>query len=95
MIGYVSGKTYTNRYRVEYSFEKLNENQYAFKMDPEEMKYCRWGGKEGTSGVDYSDLGMFDPSGGPYLCCPGTVIDGRKVIKLSALANEPITFTVE
>jgi hypothetical protein len=31
------------------------------------MKYSRYGGKEGQDGIDMTDLGFFDPSGGPYV----------------------------
>ena len=27
----------------------------------------RLGGKEGQEGINFNDLGMFDPSGGPYV----------------------------
>jgi len=56
-----------NRYGDEYRWEKLNDNEYKFVMEGTSMKYCRWGGKEGQRGIDPNDLGMFDPSGGPYV----------------------------
>jgi len=56
-----------NRYGDEYHWEKLNDNEYLFVMEGESLKYGRVGGKEGQSGIDYDDLGMFDPSGGPYV----------------------------
>lgn len=56
-----------NRHGIEYSFVKVGENLYRFDMAPEGMDYMRIGGKEGQEGIDYSDLGMFDPSGGPYV----------------------------
>jgi len=36
-------------------------------MSEEGMKYMRYGGKDYEEGIDYNDLGMFDPSGGPYV----------------------------
>lgn len=56
-----------NRYGDEYHWEKLNDKEYKFVMEGDSMKYCRYGGKEGQQGLDPNDLGMFDPSGGPYV----------------------------
>jgi hypothetical protein len=56
-----------NRYGVEYSFVKYDDTLYRFNMDEEGMKYMRYGGKDYEEGIDYNDLGMFDPSGGPYV----------------------------
>ena len=56
-----------NRYGVEYSFVKYDDNLYRFNMDEEQMKYMRFGGKEGQESINFEDLGMFDPSGGPYV----------------------------
>ena len=56
-----------NRYGVEYSFVKYDDNLYRFNMDEEHMKYMRFGGKEGQDGIDRTDLGFFDPSGGPFV----------------------------
>ena len=56
-----------NRYGDEYHWEKINDNEYKFVMQGTSMKYCRFGGKEGQDGIDLNDLGMFDPSGGPYV----------------------------
>ena len=56
-----------NRYGVEYSYVKYDDNLYRFNMSEEGMKYMRYGGKDYQEGIDYSDLGMFDPSGGPYV----------------------------
>lgn len=74
---------YTNRYRDVYTWTKLSENVYEFTMEGDSMQYCRYGGKEGVEGIDTSDLGMFDPSGGPYVT-PGMEIDGKKIKKLYA-----------
>ena len=56
-----------NRYGDEYHWEKLNDNEYKFVMEGDSLKYCRYGGKEGQEKLDPNDLGMFDPSGGPYV----------------------------
>jgi hypothetical protein len=67
-----------NRYGDEYHWEKLNDKEYKFVMEGDSMKYCRWGGKEGQEKLDPNDLGMFDPSGGPYVEI-GSLVDGRVV----------------
>jgi hypothetical protein len=56
-----------NRYGVEYTFVKYDDNLYRFNMSEEGMKYSRYGGKEGQDGIDRTDLGFFDPSGGPFV----------------------------
>ena len=56
-----------NRYGVEYRFVEHDDKVYLFDMSEEGMKYMRLGGKDGQEGIDYRDLGMFDPSGGPYV----------------------------
>ena len=56
-----------NRHGVEYSYVKYDDNLYRFNMAEEHMAYMRFGGKEGQEGINYEDLGMFDPSGGPYV----------------------------
>ena len=56
-----------NRHGIEYSFVKVGDNLYRFDMAEEGMEYMRIGGKDNQPGIDYNDLGMFDPSGGPYV----------------------------
>jgi hypothetical protein len=56
-----------NRYGVEYSFVKCDDKLYKFNMSEEGMKYMRVGGKHLQEQIDNNDLGMFDPSGGPYV----------------------------
>lgn len=56
-----------NGYGVEYSYVKYDDNLYRFNMSEEGMKYMRFGGKPYQEGIDHNDLGMFDPSGGPYV----------------------------
>lgn len=56
-----------NRYGVEYSYVKYDDNLYRFNMAEEHMKYMRYGGKEFQDGIDSNDLGFFDPSGGPFV----------------------------
>ena len=56
-----------NRHGVEYTFVKYDDNLYRFNMSEEGMKYMRVGGKEGQESIDMTDLGFFDPSGGPFV----------------------------
>lgn len=78
-----------NRYGDEYTFEKVSDNVYTIKGD---LKYWRFGGKEGQERVDDSDLGFVDPSGGPFISA-GYMIEGRAVTHISA-KGEDIFFEV-
>jgi hypothetical protein len=84
-----------NRYGDEYTFEVVNENTYTIKGD---LKYWRFGGREGQEQMDLSDLGFVDPSGGPFIEV-GMKIEGREIVNISAaddLDNEPkILFEVK
>ena len=88
---FISNKKYTNRYRDQYWFEKVSPTKYKFVMEGTSMDYCRYGGKEGQEGLDTNDLGMFDPSGGPYICL-GTKVDDKPVVKI---ASTDVGFVVE
>ena len=79
-----------NRYGDEYFFEKKSDNFYAIKG---ELKYWRFGGKEGQQGIDENDLGFVDPSGGPFITA-GYKIEGRPVKRISAVGDD-IFFEVE
>ena len=72
---------YTNRYNDTYKWVAENETTYRFEMTGNSLEYCRYGGKEGVEGIDANDLGMFDPSGGPYVSL-GMEIDGRPITRL-------------
>jgi hypothetical protein len=84
-----------NRYGDEYTFESVDENTYTIKGD---LKYWRFGGREGQEQMDLSDLGFVDPSGGPFIEV-GMKIEGREIVNISAaddLDNEPkILFEVK
>ena len=67
-----------NRYGDEYHWEQISDNEYKFVMQGTSMDYCRYGGKDGQEGIDPNDLGMFDPSGGPYVAI-GSLVEGRVV----------------
>lgn len=67
-----------NRYGDEYDFVKVNENTYEIVG---ELKYWRYGGKEGQETMDFSDLGMVDPSGGPYIEV-GMPLGGKEIKRI-------------
>lgn len=86
--------TYVNRYGDEYYVKPINENQYLFVMEGDSMKWCRYGGKEGQEVINTNDLGMFDPSGGPYITL-GMEIDGKKISRIADAGPEGIMLEVE
>jgi len=79
-----------NRYGIEYSFKKINENTYTIVGS---LDYWRYGGQEGQKNIDYNNLGFVDPSGGPFISL-GYHIEGRKVVRISMVA-EQLHFEVE
>ena len=86
-------KKYRNRYGDEYYYELVGENTYKFVMEGDSMKWCRFGGLENQHGVDYNDLGMFDPSGGPYVDIGSRLPIG--VVKRLRSTDEGIIIEVE
>ncbi len=72
-----------NRYGDEYEFVKVDENTYTITGD---LKYWRFGGKEGQERVDDDDLGFVDPSGGPFISM-GYMIEGRPVKSIRAVGD--------
>ena len=79
-----SQQVYKNRYGDEYHWEPYTqENTYVFRMTGTSMEYCRYGGKDGEHGIDINDLGMFDPSGGPYICL-GIKVDDKPIVKIAS-----------
>jgi hypothetical protein len=80
-----------NRYGNEYEFVKINDNTYTIVGD---LEYWRYGGREGQPEMDFSDLGFVDPSGGPFIAI-GSLIEGRRIKKISVVANNDIYFEVE
>jgi len=79
-----------NRYGNEYRYEKVDENTYTIAGD---LKYWRYGGREGQEQMDFSDLGFVDPSGGPFIAV-GAEIEGRKINRIRAI-GEQLFFEVE
>ena len=81
-----------NRYGDEYRFEIVNEGVYTIVGD---LKYWRYGGREGQEQMDFTDLGFVDPSGGPFIEL-GMKIEGRKITRIRAdRDSEKILFEVE
>jgi hypothetical protein len=70
-----------NRYGDSWCWDKQDETIYRFIMTGSSLEYCRLGGKEGQDKIDDQDLGMFDPSGGPYISL-GQVLEGREIVRL-------------
>ena len=83
-----------NRYGNEYEFVKLDENTYTIKG---ELKYWRFGGREGQIDWDWNNIGFADPSGGPFIS-HGYGIEGRKVTNIAVSGDfdgmPDITLTV-
>ena len=72
-----------NRHGVEYHFEEISAGTYTIRGD---LRYWRFGGHEGVSGVDMSDLGFVDPSGGPFLAVGGE-IEGHRIRRISVITE--------
>lgn len=79
-----------NRYGDEYQFESVNDNTFTITGD---LKYWRYGGKEGQERIDFTDLGFVDPSGGPFIQV-GMKIEGRVITRIRA-EDDNIYFEVE
>ena len=69
-----------NRYGDEYTFDRVDENTFTITGD---LKYWRFGGREGQEQMNLSDLGFVDPSGGPVIEI-GMKIEGREIVNISA-----------
>jgi hypothetical protein len=80
-----------NRYGDIYHFEKLSGNIYTIVGD---LKYWRYGGREGQQKMDMNDIGFVDPSGGPFISI-GDIIEGRRVVRIRVDSGEKIIFEVE
>jgi len=79
-----------NRYGDEYRFEKVDDNIYTIVGN---LKYWRYGGREGQDRMDMNDLGFVDPSGGPFIALGGE-IEGRKIVRISNV-DQRILFEVK
>ena len=88
-------KKHTNRYGDVYWFEPLGDGRYKFVMNSgmdDWLKWCRFGGKEGQQSINMNDLGMFDPSGGPYVTI-GTTLSFGVVTRIEA-GDDGVVVTV-
>jgi len=72
-----------NRHGVEYRFEEISAGVYTIRGD---LRYWRFGGHEGVSDVDMTDLGFVDPSGGPFLAVGG-LIEGHRIRRISVITE--------
>lgn len=72
-----------NRYGNEYEFVKVDENTYTITG---ELKYWRFGGREGQVEWDWTDVGFVDPSGGPFIAL-GYHIEGRPITNISVAGD--------
>ena len=69
-----------NRYGDEYEFEIIDDNTMTITGN---LKYWRFGGKEGQDHLDFNNLLFVDPSGGPFVTL-GATINGKKIDRISA-----------
>lgn len=68
-----------NRYGVEYSWSKVSDNVYKFEM--ENLEHLRFGGLPYQEGIDFQNLGFFDPPGGPFIEL-GLTIEDRTITRI-------------
>ena len=73
--------TFINRFGDTYFWKDLGDDRYLFVMDGDWLKYARAGGRKNSKSIDMDDLGMFDPSGGPYVAI-GSIVEAKKVIHI-------------
>ena len=78
-----------NRYGDEYNFVKIDNNTYTIEGN---LKYWRYGGREGQEQMDFNDLGFVDPSGGPFIEL-GMKLEGKPIKNISVV-GEKILFGV-
>jgi hypothetical protein len=78
-----------NRYGDEYEFVQVDENTYTVVGN---LKYWRYGGREGQAELDSTNLGFADPSGGPFIEL-GMKIADREITRI-CLEGERILFKV-
>ena len=81
---YTSNREYKNRYGDKYEFVGT-DSPTRFILEGG-LQHCRFGGKEGQDGLDQLDLGMIDPSGGPYVEL-GTLVDNKRITKISVYSE--------
>ena len=72
-----------NRHGVEYRFEVISPGTYTIRGD---LRYWRFGGRDGASGVDMTNLGFVEPSGGPLIAI-GSEIEGQPIRRISVITE--------
>lgn len=72
-----------NRYGKEYWFEKVSETTYRFHMEEGADEWMRFGVQNGQTELDETDLGYFDPSGGPFVSI-GYKVDNKPITRISS-----------
>lgn len=80
MSEWKTGTIYQNRNGDWYSFHEVDKSVVEVRFA--EFGYGRVGGREGQDKLNAMDLGMVDPSGGPYICI-GMKVNGREILKIS------------
>jgi len=84
-----------NRYGVEYSFAKVEDSLYRFHIPESEMEYMRMGSREGQDEIDMENLGMFDPSGGPYIEIGSKIYEGCNALTVTRIMSREDGLFVE
>lgn len=79
-----------NRHGEIYHFELVEPNVYKYVGN---TSYCRMGALEGQDGIDYNNLGFFDPSGGPFVAV-GDMLNGQQIVKIAS-TQDGIYITVQ
>jgi hypothetical protein len=82
---YTSNREYKNRYGDKYEFVGT-DSPSRFILEGDILLPMRMGGKEGVEVVNRLDLGMIDPSGGPYIDL-STLLDNKKITKISVYSE--------
>lgn len=84
-----------NRYGVQYSFAKVEDSLYQFRIPESEMEYMRMGSREGQDEIDLENLGMFDPSGGPYIEIGSKIYVGCNALTVTRIMSREDGLFVE
>jgi len=86
-----------NRYGKEYWFEQVDLKTYRFHMEEKTGGFgIRFGGKEGQEKLDRNDLGMFDPSGGPFVAVDaGVWLDDNTMAKVTNIKSNETGIYIE
>ena len=72
-----------NRHGVEYRFEEISAGVYTIRGD---LRHWRFGARDGAPGVDMTNLGFVEPSGGPLIAI-GSEIEGHRIRHISVMTE--------